>query len=174
MFRTPLARTLPGLLARAFSTTPRAAHSLPLQIHGTGSGTVQTITVPGKAYTIATDTYTVLGGGDASPSPVSYALASLSSCNQVTGFVVAKDHGIAVGRWDVKVDALLPTAVLVGGAQGNPNFEEVTLTVKVQTDAKGKDFEHFAAEVDRRCPITQLFRRSGVVFKTEWVNEALF
>ncbi|KAK3356867.1 OsmC/Ohr family [Lasiosphaeria hispida] len=172
MFRTPLTLTLPRL-SRTFTTTPRQAQSLALQIHGTGTGTVQTITVPDKPYTISTDTYTVLGGGDASPSPVSYALASLSSCNQVTGFVVAKDHGIQVGKWEVTVDALLPTAVLVGGAQGNPNFEEVRLAVKVQTDAKGADFEHFAAEVDRRCPITQLFKRSGVVFKSQWVNEQL-
>ena len=33
-----------------------------------------------------------------SPSPVSYFLASLSTYNQVTGFVVAKDHGIILGE----------------------------------------------------------------------------
>lgn len=130
-----------------------------------------------KPYQISTDTYTVLGGKDSAPSPVAYSLASLSSCNQVTGYVVAKDHNITLGEWHVTVHGVLPTAVLVQGEQGNPNWESITLKARVQTDIKGGNddpkFRHFVSEIERRCPITQLFIRSGVAFTSEWVNEPL-
>ncbi|KAH6649313.1 OsmC/Ohr family [Chaetomium tenue] len=160
---------------RLFSTTrPRPNDTLPVRVSGTGTGTVQHLSVPGKAYTFTADTYPLLGGGDSAPSPVVYSLASLSSCNQVTGHVVARDHGIALGKWAVEVEADLPTAVLVkGAAEGNPNWEGVRLKVRVQTDAEGERWERFVSEVERRCPITRLFRLSGVKWESEWVNEKL-
>lgn len=162
---------------RQFSTAPARFQSIPVQIQGQGSNTIQTISVQDKTYKIKADTYTPLGGTDSSPSPVAYALASLSSCNQVTGFVVAKDHGIKLGEWNVEVDGVLPTEVLVGGEQGNPNWKSVVLRARVQTDIKGGQedpkFQHFVAEVERRCPITALFKLSGVEYSSEWVNEPL-
>ncbi|KAH0837034.1 hypothetical protein AYO21_08837 [Fonsecaea monophora] len=167
----------PLVAFRQFSGSASVLQSLPVRIHGRGTGTQQTIEVEGKPYKILTDTYQVLGGNDSSPSPVSYSLASLGSCTQVTGSVVAKDHKIKVGQWDVAVEGILPTAVLVNGEQGNPNWEKVVLTVKVQTDIKGGNddpkFRHFVAESERRCPITQLFVRSGVAFSSQWTNESL-
>ncbi len=177
MLRTrllPLARTLSRTsTTRAFSTTLPACQSIPLSIQGRGTGTSQTISVSGKPYTFSTDTYTALGGQDLHPSPVSYSLASLGSCNQVTGSLVAKDHGIRLGEWNVTVDGVLPTAVLVGGEQGNANWESVKVTVRVKTDSEEGRFREFVKEVERRCPITQLFVRSGVRYESEWVNEKL-
>ncbi|KAG7143154.1 hypothetical protein HYQ45_000621 [Verticillium longisporum] len=98
----------------------------------------------------------------------------LTSCNQVTGGIVAKDHGVKLGKWDVSLEGVLPTAVLVGGEQGNPNWESVDLKVQVQTDIEGgdeaADFKRFASEVERRCPITQLFKLSGVRYNSKWEN----
>lgn len=72
------------------------------------------------------------------------------------------------------MEADLPTAVLVrGAAEGNPNWEGVRLRVRVQTDAEGERWERFVSEVERRCPITRLFRLSGVRWESEWVNERL-
>lgn len=167
----------PSLHFRQFSGSPSSFQSITLQIYGQGTGTLQTISVQDKPYKISTDTYTVLGGKDSAPSPVAYSLASLGSCNQVTGSVVAKDHNITLGEWHVTVQGVLPTAVLVQGEQGNPNWESVSLKARVQTNIKGGNgdpkFQHFVAEIERRCPITQLFKLSGVTFTSEWVNELL-
>ncbi|KAK4448724.1 OsmC/Ohr family [Podospora aff. communis PSN243] len=165
------------LLARQLSTTAPRFQSIPLRIDGTGTGTLQKVTIEGKPYQFTADTYTLLGGQDSAPSPVSYSLASLSSCNQVTGHVVARDHGITLGKWQVTVNGLLPTAVLVNGEQGNPNWESVSLELRVQTDIEGGSesakFRHFVSEVERRCPITQLFKLSGVKYSSSWANEPL-
>lgn len=172
-------RAAPHLSRAAFSATARAASgTLPVRVHGQGTGTRQDLSVPDKPYTFSSDTYTALGGGDSSPSPVVYSLASLGSCNQVTGSIVARDHGIRLGRWNVDIEGALPTAVLVKGApEGSPNWESVALKVTVETDvAGGSDapkFQHFVSEVERRCPITALFRLSGVKLTSEWVNKTL-
>ncbi|KAK3325950.1 OsmC/Ohr family [Apodospora peruviana] len=148
--------------------------SIPIVINGTGTGTTQTVSVPGKPYTFSTDTYPTLGGQDSAPSPVAYSLASLGSCNQVTGGVVARDHGIKLGEWNVSVEGDLPIGVLVHGEQGDPNWLSIKLKVRVQTDTTDeKKFGYFVQEVERRCPITQLFKLSGVRYESEWVNEGL-
>jgi uncharacterized OsmC-like protein len=116
----------------------------------------------------------VLGGSDSALSPVVYSLASLSACNQVTGHVVARDHGIKLGEWKVDVEAKLPTKTLVNGEEGNPNWESVRLRVRVWTDVGEEgEFRRFVAEAERRCPITALLKRSGLRYESEWVNEKL-
>ena len=160
---------------RLISTTQARQSTLPVAISGTGTGVLQHISVPGKTYSFTADTYPILGGEDSAPSPVVYSLAALSACNQVTGAVVAKDHGIKLGQWHVDVEAQLPTKTLVKGEEGNPNWESVKLKLRVQTDIPegSAEFDKFVSEVERRCPITALFKRSGVKYESEWVNEKL-
>jgi hypothetical protein len=79
-----------------------------------------------------------------------------------------------LGEWKVDVEAELPTRTLVNGEEGNPNWESVRVKVRVQTDVGDEgEFGRFVGEVERRCPITALFRRSGVRYESEWVNEKL-
>lgn len=69
---------------------------------------------------------------------------------------------------------ILDPKVLTKGDEGNSNWDRIELTVSVQTDQRDDAaFRKFASETERRCPITQLFKRSGVDWKSEWVNQAL-
>lgn len=148
--------------------------TMTVEVDGRGTGVIQNLTVTNTPLKFSTDTYKALGGQEGAPSPLAYALASLGSCTQVTGSITARDNGIKVGEWNVSVKGVLPTDVLVKGKQGNSNWESVVLNVEVQTDAeRGTEdprFQHFASEVERRCPITQLFKRSGVSVKSQWVS----
>jgi len=169
--RIPL-RKAPAHLFRSRRQPFRTASTLPLAVRGTGTGVSQTIT--SGPLTIESDTYKALGGNEAAPSPLAYSLASLSGCQQVTGALVAKDLGIKLGKWEVEVSGLLDTDMLVKGTQakreGEGNWENVDVRVKVETDADEKVFKVFRAETERRCPLSQLFIRSGVKWKNEWVN----
>ena len=162
---------------RRFSNSPFRLQTIPVQVSAQGTGFVQNLSVPGKPFTFSTDAYTVLGGSESHPSPIAYSLASLSSCNQVTGSLVAKDLGITLGEWNVEVEGNLPTEVFVGGKEGNPNWESVTLKARVQSSLNGGNenprFQQFVAEIERRCPMTALFRNSGVVYSSEWTNESI-
>jgi putative redox protein len=147
---------------------------VPFAVHGEGTGVYQTLTAGGEGgHVFHADAYPAFGGNDTAPSPLFYTLGSLTSCNQVTGSLVAKDLGITLGRWTVDIQGDLDTAVLVGGAEGNANFERVEVRVTVETDATEEQFATLVSETERRCPVTQLFRRSGLEFVNDWTRAEL-
>ena len=139
-----------------------------------GSGVAQTVKPGGSTHEILTDAAPAFGGRDAAPSPISYALAALVSCSQVTAQLVAKDLGIELQSFAFDLSADLDTAVLVGGAQtGDANFERVTVEATIRTSATPEQFAALKAETERRCPIYQLYARSGVELTTHWHAQAI-
>jgi putative redox protein len=151
---------------RLMATSPKS--TVPFAVTGSGTGVAQSVEAGGHRFD--TDALPAFGGQDAAPSPLYYALAALTSCNQVTGSLVAKDLGIAVGAWRVEVVGDLDPSVIAGGAEGNANFDKVTVRATVETDADEATFATFAAETARRCPVTQLFARSGLELDSSWTN----
>lgn len=134
-----------------------------------GTGVSQLIRPEGSEHLIAVDAAPAFGGHDAAPSPIAYALGALIACSQVTAQLVAKDLGLELHGFAFKLSADLDTAVLVGGAQdGNPNFESVEIAAIVETDASAEQFAQLKRETERRCPIYQLFARSGVALSSTW------
>lgn len=144
---------------------------VPFVLHGEGTGVLQTLTAAGDAgHVFSADAYPAFGGSDAAPSPLSYALGALTSCNQVTGSLVAKDLGIGLGRWTFDIQGDLDTAVLATGAEGNANFDRVEVRATLETDADDEQFARLVSETERRCPVTQLFRRSGLELVNDWAR----
>ncbi|KQS66676.1 OsmC family protein [Modestobacter sp. Leaf380] len=155
------------------ATRPKSS-VVPFTHHAEGTGVAQRVTVGGDAgHVVDVDTYPAFGGQDASPSPLSYLLAALSSCNQVTASIVAAELGITTGAWTFDVQGDLDTAVMVTGAEGNANFDAVTVRATVETDADAETFARFQAETERRCPVTQMFQRSGLEYSSDWTNAPL-
>ncbi|MEP9393967.1 OsmC family protein [Gordonia sp. VNK1] len=147
---------------------------VPFVVNATGTGVAQHLVVDGDAgHEFDTDAYPAFGGRDEAPSPLFYALGALTSCNQVTAALVAKDLGIRLGSFDFRIQGDLDTAVLVTGADGNANFEAVTVEATVSSDASPEQFDRFVSEVERRCPVSQLFIRSGLRFTNRWTQAPL-
>jgi uncharacterized OsmC-like protein len=141
-------------------------------VSGKGTGVAQTVRVGGSTHEIRVDTLPAFGGADSAPSPISFALAALVSCNQVVAQIVAKDLGIRLDAFEFDASADLDTAVLVGGSRdANANFESLTLEAKIRTNATPEQFAALKAETERRCPVYQLYARSGVRLTTTWHRE---
>ena len=148
---------------------------LEFDLKGEGRGVLQEVSIAGSEHTVRAEGHPAFGGTDSAPSPLDYALAAVVSCNQVTARIVAlgEEIEIEIGEFHGRVEAELDNSVLVFGAEGNPNFSSLKLTVEVETALDDAAFERFVAEVNRRCPLTQLFVRSGVDVTTDWTNKAL-
>jgi putative redox protein len=147
---------------------------VPFAVHSEGTGVFQTLTAGGEGgHVFTADAYPVFGGADSAPSPLFYALGALTSCNQVTASLVAKDLGISLGQWTFDIQGDLDTAVLVGGAEGNANFDKVEVRATVETDATSEQFDTLISETERRCPVTQLYARSGTDLTSEWTQAPL-
>lgn len=147
---------------------------VPFVVRAEGTGVAQKLEASGDAgHVFHADAYPAFGGADAAPSPLFYALGSLTSCNQVTANLVAKDLGIRLGRFTFEIQGDLDTAVLVAGADGNANFDRVEVRATVETDADEATFATLVSETARRCPVTQLFERSGLEFVNDWTRAEL-
>ncbi|MBV9919502.1 MAG: OsmC family protein [Pseudonocardia sp.] len=140
-------------------------------VSGQGTGVAQTVAVKGADYVIETDAYPAFGGEDAHPSPLAYTLASLSSCNQVTSQIVAKELGIVIEavRFDVSAD-FDPTTMTTGAESPDATFQDVRITAEIRTDATAEQLERLRDEVGRRCPVTVLFTRAGVQVTSDWTR----
>lgn len=155
------------------STRPKET-VVPFVVKSEGTGVFQTLRPEGDAgHVFTADAYPAFGGEDSAPSPLFYALGALTSCNQVTASLVAKDLGVSLGEWSFEIRGDLDTAVLVGGAEGNANFDRVEVRATVQTDASPEQFDRLVSETARRCPVTQLFERSGLEFVNDWTRAEL-
>lgn len=78
-----------------------------------------------------------------------------------------------MGEWSFQVQGDLDPRVLTRGVEGNANFSRVTVHVTVETDADEERFATFSRETERRCPVTQLFKRSGLAFTSTWQRRPL-
>jgi putative redox protein len=147
---------------------------VPFALVGSGEGVKQKVAIDGSPHAFAAEGHSAFGGTDSAPSPLDFALGALTSCTQVTGQIVASGNpAIALGRWEVAVKANLDGAVLLKGGEGVSNFRDVDLTVSLETNLDDNAFTKFAKEVEHRCPVTQLFRRSGVSVTTHWSKKPL-
>lgn len=146
--------------------------TLTFSVSAYGTGVRQDVDVLGSGHVIHTDAYPDFGGQDEHPSPLAYVLASLSSCTQVTASVVAREQGIEVRSYDVTVDGDFDPTVMVSGREADAThsdtFTEVRLAVTVDTDATPEQVEALGAEVERRCPVSALFRRAGTEVTGRW------
>ncbi|MFY0408054.1 OsmC family protein [Solicola sp. PLA-1-18] len=143
--------------------------TVPFVVDGHGTGVAQHVTVAGDhAHTFDADTYPAFGGDDAAPSPLAYTLGALTSCNQIAAQLVAKELGVTLGEFTFSARGDFDPSVFVGGADGNANFDAVTVQASVQTDADEDTFATLVSELERRCPVTQLFKRSGLDFDSTW------
>lgn len=143
---------------------------VPFAVSGQGTGVAQTVTVSGASYVIQTDAYPAFGGEDKHPSPLAYTLASLSSCNQVTSTIVARELGITVEsvKFDVTAD-FNPTTMTTGTyREGETTFQNLKVVATISTDADAEQFATLQSETERRCPVTELFRLAGVNSTSEW------
>lgn len=140
-------------------------------VSGTGTGVAQTVAVKGADHVIETDAYPAFGGQDAHPSPLAYTLASLSSCNQVTAQIVAKELGVTIDAVAIDVAADFdPTTMTTGRESGDATFQDLRITARITTGATAEQFERLRDEVARRCPVSVLFARAGVAITNDWTQ----
>lgn len=134
-----------------------------------GSAMAQAATVHESRHVIRMDVPPAFGGKDAHAGPLPHALAALTSCSQITAQIVAQELGIAIERMSVALESEIDLANLMGQpSAGRPDFQSVTMQVSVSTNANPAALAQLQVATERRCPIFQLFSRSGVPIRSQW------
>jgi uncharacterized OsmC-like protein len=87
-----------------------------------------------------------LGGTDTAPNPVEQVLAALGNCLAVGYAANASTEGIAIRDLQITLDGNLDLRTFLGLAEANAGYEDITVSVAIDTDASD---EQVAALHDR-------------------------
>lgn len=143
--------------SEALAQDPDKAHAL-FRATGSGGEGVRTDIRIGK-HTVLVDEPPALGGGNAAPNPVEFALAALLSCQVVTYRFWAVQLGIPLDDVRVDVEGDLDVRGFFGfDSAVRPGFGEVRLTVDLSGPASEEDYRRLRETVDAHCPVLDLFR----------------
>lgn len=110
-------------------------------------------------HAVLVDEPPALGGGNAAPNPVQFALASLLSCQVVTYRFRAARLGIPLDDMQVDVEGDLDVRGFFGlDDDVRPGFGAVRLVVGLRGQASEEDYQRRREAVDAHCPVLDLVR----------------
>jgi uncharacterized OsmC-like protein len=143
--------------AEAAAADPTKARALFRATGSAGDGVRTDMRIGNHEVTV--DEPPALGGIDAAPNPVEFALASLLSCQVVTYRFWAAKLGIPVTDVAVEVEGDLDVRGFFGlDDTVRPGLGEIRLVVRLTGPAPDSEYQRLKAAVDEHCPVLDLFR----------------
>jgi uncharacterized OsmC-like protein len=121
-----------------------------------------------RDLTFAVDEPVERGGTNLGPTPTDTALAALIGCTNVIGSKCAKAQGIDIGT--LKIDAVCDfdrRGVTLEEEIEVP-FSAIKLTVVADGPADQTALDIVAAETEKYCPLSKLFKAAGTKLEVTW------
>lgn len=112
-----------------------------------------------------------LGGTDKGPNPVELVLSGLSSCTSVMISLIANEQGFAYEAAEFSNSGQIDLQGMSGVAGVSPHFQSVQFDVVVTTGESDERLQQLKAEVEKRCPVMNLFLDAKVPVTTNWVRK---
>jgi uncharacterized OsmC-like protein len=122
------------------------------------------ITVQARQFKLVVDEPPALGGEDQGANPVEYILAGFAGCLNVMAHLIAGEMGVELRRLEVEASGELDTDRLLGKSKSvRAGFQEIRVTLKVDSDADAATLERWLAAVKDRCPVSDTLTNSTPV-----------
>lgn len=155
--------------AGAVSADPANANAL---FRATGSGVDAVATdIRIGGHQVRVDEPPALGGENSAPNPIETALAGLLSCQVVTYRFWAAKLGIPLDDVRVDTEGDLDIQGFLGLREGvRAGLGAVRVKVTLSGPATAEQYQELHAQVDRHCPVLDLFANPTPV-STELVVE---
>ncbi|BAU26821.1 putative OsmC-like protein [Aneurinibacillus soli] len=110
----------------------------------------------------------VLGGTDTGPNPMEYVVAALNGCKGVMIPLVAQELGFTFAGIDFETTGIIDTRGLMGEEGVSPHFQKIRFHVNIKTEESEERIEQLKNEVERRCPVFNLFVDAGIKIDVKW------
>lgn len=112
-------------------------------------------TVETRGFEFVVDEPEDLGGDDEGPNPVEYLAGSWAGCLNVVGHLVADEMDIELDGLAIDVEGELDPARLFGHDEDvRAGYQEVRMSLSVDTGADEETLQEWFDEVEERCPVT--------------------
>lgn len=109
-----------------------------------------------------------LGGDDSGPNPLEYVLGGFQGCIGVVVEVVARERDITLTDLRTHVSGTIDLRGFGGVPGVSPSFRAIGGDVRLTADIDEATFAALVAEVERRCPLYNLFRDAGITPDIRW------
>ena len=137
-------------------------------VRGRGTGVYHIAHGADPTRPLRFDGHPAFGGSDRALGPFEHLLGALGACCQITADIVARSRRIKLGEIHTKIATSFDNSVLVSGAAGTSKFDTLDIDIAVDMELNNAELDEFGREVERRCPIIQLFVASGVRVRSSW------
>jgi uncharacterized OsmC-like protein len=118
--------------------------------------------------TFSMDEPATLGGIDAGPMPLEYVIAALNGCNGVMIPLIAQELDFAFSGIDFETTGIVDTRGLMGEEGASTYFQKIRFQANIHTEESKERIEQLKNEVERRCPVLNLFVDAGIKIDTKW------
>jgi uncharacterized OsmC-like protein len=108
------------------------------------------------------------GGTNSGPTPTDTALAALIGCTNVIGHKCAKKLGIDIGHLTIRASCDFDRRGVTLSEEIDVPFQRVDLDVEVDGNTSDDELAALAAEVQKFCPLSKLFRAAGTEIVEHW------
>lgn len=115
------------------------------------------------------DEPTERGGTNMGPTPVESVMGGLCGCDAAITRQVALIMNFDYGNVSYTCDAEIDVRGAKGVTGVRPYFERVTVKKTFRTNETAERVEKLKANVEQRCPVSNLIRDAGVDLCIEWV-----
>jgi uncharacterized OsmC-like protein len=111
------------------------------------------------------------GGTNLGLTPTETLVAALIGCTNVISNKIAHKMGIEFQSMTIDAEAQLDRRGVTLEEEIDVPFPEITLNIKVKTDASEADVQKVSAELKKYCAIAKVVRQSGTKVNEVWTVE---
>lgn len=145
-------------VVKAFTRNPQIAKGTGVSVSRITDGL--TCEIQEGPWTFTADMPETAGGSGKGPTPGVYGRAALGSCLAIGYMMRAARYDIAVTLLQVEVQADYDDGVLFGTSDGYPGYNEIRITVKIESDAGEERIRQLLKEADAHSPYLDVFSRA--------------
>lgn len=112
-----------------------------------------------------------LGGTDTGANPLEFIAAALNGCKAVMIPLIANEQGFAFTAIHFDTTGIVDARGLMGEEGIKTHFQKVRFVCEITTHESDEAIEQLKAEVERRCPVYNLFADAGIPVESKWIKK---
>lgn len=110
--------------------------------------------VEARDFEFVVDEPSALGGTNAGPNPVEYLIGAWAGCLNVVVHTVAEERGIDLENVELEIQGTLDPRKFLGAAEDvRAGYQELDVTISVESDAGQDALDALSETVEERCPV---------------------
>ncbi|MBE1556702.1 OsmC family protein [Sporosarcina limicola] len=117
------------------------------------------------------DEPTELGGTDAGGTPLEYIAAALNGCKAVMIPLIAAEQKFTFTDISFETTGIVDVRGLMGDENVKTYFQKVRFSLEIETTESDEALAILKNEVERRCPVYNLFVDAGISVEVKWTKK---